>query len=200
MKEGFYDERLDCAYRLHGSENVVYKNGVEIFDYKTLNISRVYSAFLHQNGHKYFVFTKDLYGDSVLDLNTMQVFDYFPATSFSTQNHQAEETFIWCDIHYNPENNIVAVGGCIWASSSGVILAKFTDPMKETPQIDVYDKINTESGEINYVAWNGTDLILKMGYPCDEKQIVISADEYMPWLTADSNENCKYGEDSLTRI
>ena len=178
VKENFDDKLCNCSYRLSGSDHIIYRNGEKIYIYKALNRGTIYSVFTHQNGHKYLVFTKDLYGYSVLDLNTMQIFDYFPAASL----HQDTETFIWCNLHYNAENNMAAVEGCFWAAPSGVLLTDFTDPMKQAPQIDVNHKIYEEDNEVNFISWNRTDLILSVGYSDDEIQKVITSDEYMSWL------------------
>ena len=173
-------EKYTLVPSLLASEGTIYKNGLEIYSYRSIDDGGDPTTFIHQNGNKYLVFHKDLYGYSVLDLMTMQVFDYFPAESFPEG-----ETFIWCDIHYNPQNNIMAVGGCFWAVPYSVILVDFTNPMKDCLQIDIDEliasKLNNDC-HIEFSTWDGTDLILEKGTGSDEEskeRIVLSSEEYM---------------------
>lgn len=134
----FFDsDNPKYPYNLEGSSNIVCRNNKEIYSFKAINDSGRCWLVEHQNQHEYLVFTKDLYGYSVLDLTTMQDFNYFPAGSFPTG-----ETFIWCDVHYNPANNIMVVGGCFWACPSSVVLVDFSNPMSDSPQIDINEFIN----------------------------------------------------------
>ena len=164
-----------------GSENTVYRNDKEIFSFKTVNGNNHYEVFTHQNGHEYLFFRKDLYGYSILDLTTTRDYNYFPAASFPTG-----ETFIWCEIFYNPINNIAAVWGCYWACPYGVILADFSDPLSDSPQVEYYDHIEKDfyyGCGFEFIAWDGTDLILRKGYAeTEQEQKVISSDEYSAWF------------------
>ena len=180
----FYDsDNPKYPYNLNGSDNTVYRNGEKIYSFKTVNNSGHYWLITHSNGCEYLLFTKDLYGYSVLDLTTMQDYDYFPAGSFPSG-----ETFIWCDVHYNPINNILAVGGCFWACPSSVVLVDFESPLVESLHIDINEFINkgyTRYDDIDFAAWDGTDLILKMNgqtEPVQREPRVIPSEEYMAWF------------------
>ncbi|MDV0447068.1 hypothetical protein MsAg5_09410 [Methanosarcinaceae archaeon Ag5] len=183
-KDYFYDQdNPKYPYNLEGSHNIVYRNGKEIYSFKTVNNSGYFWLLHHQNGHDYLLFTKDLYGYSVLDLTTLQDFNYFPAGSFPTG-----ETFIWCDIHYNPANNMMAVSGCFWACPSSIVLVDFSNPMAVSPQVDVNEFINQgyeRYDDIDFVAWDGLDLILKMNgqtEPVQKEERTIENDTYMVWF------------------
>jgi hypothetical protein len=172
-KNYFYDsDNPKYPYNLKGSENTVYRSGEEIYSYKGLN-GGIYWTFTHQNGSDYLVFKKSLYGYSVLDLSTLQDFHFYPAESFPSG-----ETFIWCNGHYNPANNILAVDGCYWACPSGVVLVDFTNPMQ--------DNIQSEQVEFykDFVKWDGADLVLRDYRKKSEQvdRIIIKSEEYMKWF------------------
>ncbi|MCL2528280.1 MAG: hypothetical protein FWE42_07660 [Defluviitaleaceae bacterium] len=113
----------------------------------------------HSNGRKYLAYKEDLYGYSVLELETKKIFKYFPTASW-----KGGETFIVTDIHYNPSNDIVAAGGCYWACPTGVFLFEIKDPMAQfTRYLDIqkimgnYDKYDS----LDFQSWEGADLLLK---------------------------------------
>jgi len=172
------------VYHISGSESIVFEKGAEIFSFKTVHFGRnVQAPITHQDGKKYLIFKKDMYGHSVLDLASKEVFDYFPAESF----HEGE-TFIWCSIHYNPLNNIMAVEGCYWAAPYSIVLVDFSHPMKECVQVDTKDFINpgyAKYGHIDFVEWRGKDLVLQAETNTESEQkelLIISEAEYMEWL------------------
>jgi len=172
------------AYRISGSESIVFQKEEEILSFKTVHFGgNVQVPIIHQDGKKYLVFNKDMYGYCVLDLATKEVFDYFPAESFPEG-----ETFIWCVLHYNPLNNIMAVEGCYWACPYSIVLVDFSHPMKECVQIDASDFISPgydKYGHIDFVEWSGKDLVLQAETntePEQKKLLIIPEDEYMEWL------------------
>jgi len=189
----YYRENSQFEAHLSRSENIVFRNGKEIYSFKTIDDDSRCKVFTHQNGHDYLFFKKDLYGYSILDLTDMRDFDYFPAASFPTG-----ETFIWCEPFYNPINNIVAVDGCIWAGPYGIILADFTDPINSSRQIEASGYMeqfySKNYYDFTFRDWNGTDLILWNGtglFPeRDEnaEQKIIPSNEYMTWFKKDNNE------------
>lgn len=159
-----------------------------LIEYKSVQHSSRFTKIIkHSNEHEYLLFNTDLYGYSVMDLHTREIFNYFP--SCSLYRHSSEETFIWCnDIHYNTENNLLAVGGCYWAAPSGVILVDFENPMKESlwadthkyldPMYEVYD-------DIDFKQWDGENLVLEFTSEGKKEIRVFSPDEYMKWFSAD---------------
>ena len=185
LTKGYFYDNGDSKhpYKLQGSETVIFRDETEIYSYKTVDdADRDCWMFSHQNGHDYFLFARGLYGYSVLDLVTMQDYHFYPAESFPTG-----ETFIWCDVHYNPINNIMAVVGCYWACPYSVVLVDFSKPMEDTRQIDINNFINKGDhyDDMDFVAWDGTDLILKINgqtKPVQQEVRRVSSDEYMKWF------------------
>ena len=175
------NEKYPCG--LEGSKNIVFRNDKAIYSFNAMDDIWHFWTFAHQNGHEYLVFKRGLYGYSVLDLSTMRDYHYYPAGSFPDG-----ETFIWTDVHYNPANNIMAVGGCYWACPYSIVLMDFSNPMGDAPQIDIGDLITKGHGcygDIAFIAWEGTDLILKLNGPAGPAQQEdgrISSEEYMKWV------------------
>lgn len=125
----FYDveEDNDDVYVASRSGQIchLYKDDKLIYEWKSLyHRSRISNLIKHSNGHLYIIFTIDLYGYSVLELDNLKVINYLPSESYT----DLEETFIWCEMHYNKKNNLLAVGGCFWAASSSVIILDFSNP------------------------------------------------------------------------
>ncbi len=113
-----------------GSEMELKSQGVghPLYHYLTINPPAHLNAFTHSNGQDYFLFHRDLYGYSVLNLHTMEEFHYFPKESFPVG-----ETLIWFQSCYNPVNNMLAVSGCY----------RTTPPDKETGIHGHYSKLPT---------------------------------------------------------
>lgn len=174
----FFDSDIpDYPYNLAGNENTLIFNGKEIYTYRTINTSGFQMLFRHQNGKEYFLFTQDLYGYSILDINTLEDYRFYPRESFPTG-----ETFIWCDAKYNLYNNILIVHGCYWACPYNILLLDLTNPLQENRQIDGYNHL---AGDIDSAEWRDTDLIVtrKTSTRPHKKTIQVIPDrEYMSWF------------------
>ena len=116
-----------------------------------------YRLFPHANGNHYLVFREDLYGYSVLEVETGRTMHYIPEKSWPLDSRQGEETFIWTNVAYDAATNLLAVSGCYWACPNGTLLLDFADPLAEQdwkvwldvqnvvdPDYDLYDDINLE--------------------------------------------------------
>ena len=172
-------------YHLHAAEHELLDlSGRVLYTYRNLDDSAEFHRIIeHSDGGSYLIFRTDLYGYSVLDLTTLRDFHYIPSDSFPTG-----ETFIWTDVFYNRENDVLAVSGCYWACPFGTLLVDFSHPM-ELPErwVDVQEQL--ENGydrydDVDFEEWRGTDLILK-AMDCEtEKQITISlsGQTYGKWL------------------
>ena len=171
------EDHPDYTYALIGSEKDVLLDNTVIHSYRTHDTNGFHWPFKHGNGKRYLVYTQDLYGYSVLDLATAEAYRYYPQGSFP-----AGETFIWCDLHYNPLNSIAAVDGCYWACPSSIVLADFTDPMRDATYIDLNEYYHDEYNDIQFVAWDGTDLIGKILHGNAWTSITIRQPDYMKWL------------------
>lgn len=116
-----------------------------------------YRLLPHANGNHYLVFREDLYGYSVLEVETGRTMHYIPEKSWPLDCRQGEETFIWTGVAYDAATNLLAVSGCYWACPNGTLLLDFADPLAEQdwkvwldvqnvvdPDYDLYDDINLE--------------------------------------------------------
>lgn len=111
----------------------------------------------HSNGRRYLIFREDLYGYSVLELETGQTLHYMPERSWPLDGRMGEETFIWTDVRYDLGTDLLAVFGCYWASTNDTVFLDFSHPMEEKrwdqwlemhdvvdPGYDYYDDIDLE--------------------------------------------------------
>lgn len=116
-----------------------------------------YDLILHANGNHYLVFREDLYGYSVLEVESGTAMNYIPEKSWPLDGKDAGETFIWTGVRYDPRTDLLAVSGCYWACPNGTLLLDFSDPLEEQdwqvwlevqdivdPDYDVYDGIDLE--------------------------------------------------------
>jgi hypothetical protein len=134
------------------------------------------------DGHSYFIFRADLYGYGVYDMTAKKEFRCMPKET---------ETFIWTEVAYNPQNDILLVSGCYWACPFGVILLDFKNPLRETKWVDVFWQLDpgfNRYDEVSFVRWaDNDDLILNVlyGEPGRHEEIVIPQEEYRKWLISE---------------
>lgn len=168
-------------YTRNATENdLLNAAGVVVYTYQNLNDDGDFCKIIeHRDGSSYMVFRCDLYGYSVLNLATLQEFHYLPPEP---------EPFIWTDVFYNKDNNMLAVSGCYWACPFGTLLQDFTKPM-DAPiyQVDIQKHIKDgydRYDDIDFVRWHGTDLHLSLLDIKTEKpqSMVIAEKEYNEWL------------------
>lgn len=159
LNEGRYI--LKSTYYLDESHEVfkfnVMVSKTEVCDDKGKHIKTIknvnhgtnfFSIIEHSNGVNYLLFAIDLYGYSVMNLSSGEVFDYIPEESFNS----GQETFIWTSTKYCKVNDMLAVDGCYWACPFSVQIFDFSKPM-ELPLIKLFDSYQLDS-EIN----NDTDV------------------------------------------
>lgn len=148
------------------------------------------------NGTLYYIYNDNLYGYNVLQLSDMAEYRYFPKASDSFGAYPVrqdyDETFIWTELFYNPDNNILAVHGCYWASPYEVMLYHIPDIMKPFDAIgcprefsgyQYYDTADKEP-----VIWNKNELIInyceayadETDFPSG--QLVFTEEEYMKYM------------------
>ena len=119
-----------------------------------------YRLFPHANGNHYLVFREDLYGYSVLEVETGRTMHYIPEKSWPLDGRQGEETFIWTGVAYDAATNLLAVWGCYWACPNSMVFLDFSDPLSEQdcgcwvemheimdPDYDLFD-------DIDMINWN----------------------------------------------
>ena len=88
-----------------------------------------YQLIPHTNGNHYLVFREDLYGYSVLEVETGRTMHYIPEKSWPLDGRQGKETFIWTNVAYDAATNLLAVWGCCWACPNSMVFLDFSDPL-----------------------------------------------------------------------
>jgi hypothetical protein len=188
IEKSYYVGEFD--YVISGTENCLMdKEGNILYTYRNINDDAEFCTIIyHRDGNEYMIFRSELYGYSVLNLDTLKDFHYVPSQSFKVQGG---ETFIWTEIFYNNINNILAVSGCYWACPYSIVLVDCSEPMLPgIKQIDIHDKLDSnyeKYDDIDFVKWNNTDLVLKALNAEIEKdeEIIIRENEYINWIKGD---------------
>ena len=123
-----------CRYQIHASENTLWdRDGKALYRWQNLNDSGDFCRLIHhRNGNRYLVFRCDLYGYSVLELETGRDSHYLPLESEPEKREDFRETFLWTGAEYHRESGLLAVPGCYWACPTSTIVLDFTHPL--TPQ------------------------------------------------------------------
>ena len=125
------------------------------------------SLFRHRNGNHYLIFRTELYGYSVLDVESGQEMHYVPACVHPEEGQKAEEVFIWTGADYDPGTDLLAVTGCIWACSYSTIVLDFSRPLQPQPPerwLDlrrIVDPDGTRFDDIEFVRWESGALLLR---------------------------------------
>ena len=148
-----------CRYQIHASENTLLDGDRKaLYRWQNLNDSGDFCRLIHhRNGNRYLVFRCDLYGYSVLELETGRDSHYLPLESEPEKQADFRETFLWTGAEYHRESGLLAVPGCYWACPNGTLLLDFSDPLEEQdwaewldiqsvvdPDLDEYDDIDLE--------------------------------------------------------
>ena len=126
----------------------------------------------HRNGHRYYPFHISLYGISYLDVDTLEVFHYIPRGYDNDYGAPNGESFIITDIHYDPQSDLIAYGGCYWAGTSDVMVGIFRDPMQFDPHLcSVHEILDPEYEELDDVDFDKWDdgLLVKADGKCTGK-------------------------------
>ncbi len=163
LSEG-YSVRTDYytgqgRYQLHAARHQLLDSGGQVvYTWDNFNDDgEFYRLFPHANGNHYLVFREDLYGYSVLEVETGRTMHYIPEKSWPLDGRQGKETFIWTNVAYDAATSLLAVWGCYWACPNGTLLLDFSDPLEEQdwkrwldvqdvvdPDLDIYDDIDLE--------------------------------------------------------
>ena len=176
--------RSCCEYTLMDGD-------VPLHSYDSIDASHIHiNEIIRIGGTDHFFYMSGLYGYNVYNIQTGNSFHYFPKASegYITEK-DFEETFIWTDIHYNKGNGILAAGGYYWASPYKVMLYNIPDPGKMFVGIAdaeaFFDDENAYIEDIDFVRWNGTDLVLEYrisydgGDTFENREICIPEARYM---------------------
>lgn len=120
-----------CQYQLHASESVLWDGeGKALYTWRNLNDSGDFCSLIrHQNGSRYLVFRQDLYGYSVLEVETGRDCHYLPLESEPEKREDFRETFLWTGAEYHRESGLLAVPGCYWACPTSTVVLDFSRPL-----------------------------------------------------------------------
>lgn len=158
----YYKEEMD-GFHIHASESFLQNySGRTLYTWRNLNDDAEFSKLIcHSNGRHYLIFRRDLYGYSVLELETLQEFHYIPHQAYPAKGEKFSETFIWIGVEYDVCTNLLAVEGCYWACPSSVVLLDFTNPLAEhgceewTDLQELIDADYTTYEDIEFSKWDG---------------------------------------------
>lgn len=157
VRTDYYTGQL--TYQIRAARHVLLDGrGQTVYTWDSLDYDGEFSALIsHASGRHYLVFREDLYGYSVLEVETGRTAHYIPERSWPLDGRQAGETFIWTGVQYDPRSGLLAVSGCYWACPNGTLLLDFSDPLEEQdcdcwldvheavdPDYDRYDVIDLE--------------------------------------------------------
>lgn len=120
----FEESMLKCCYNA-SKATIKDQSQNTILSFKHDGVGFMLNWLWHSNGREYFLFKQELYGYSVMDIQSGEVVHYVPQKSFL-----GGETFIWTNVLYCPNNNLLVVDGCYWAAPYGNEFYDFSDPMK----------------------------------------------------------------------
>lgn len=184
-----------CEYTLMDGD-------VPLYSYDSIDASHI-NEIVRIGETNFFFYMSGLYGYNVYNIRTGNCFHYFPKASegYITKK-DFEETFIWTDIHYNERNGILAAGGCYWASPYKVMLYNIPDPEKMFVGIAdadaFFDDKDAYIEDIDFVSWNGNDLVLKYSISYDdgdtfeEREICIPEERYMSEMRRAGQEDFSF--------
>ena len=119
-----------------------------------------YQLLPHVNGNHYLVFREDLYGYSVLEVETGRTMHYIPEKSWPLDGRQGKETFIWTNVAYDAATNLLAVWGCYWACPNSMVFLDFSDPLSEQDcgcWVEMHEIMDPDYGlfdDIEMTNWN----------------------------------------------
>lgn len=108
------------------------QNGRDITKFDMINEDRVFLELIeHQNGKEYLLFRKDLYGYSVMDIESGITANFIPQKSFMPLDGTTieEETFICCKAKYCKTNDLLVIDGCYWGCPDDFEFYDFGNPM-----------------------------------------------------------------------
>lgn len=191
VRSKFYAK--EASGRLTASENdLMDRSGQIIYTWRNLDMDgEFFTLFSHSNGNHYLVFRTELYGYSVLEVESGKELHYVPSTAHPEEEKKFQETFIWTDVHYHPKANMLAVEGCYWACPNSVLLLDFSDPLREqlTEQwlefhkIDGYDYDVYDSFDFDHWDENGDLWLEAFNIEKDKNEVLrIPLNQLKEWL------------------
>lgn len=172
----FSGEVPGCPYVLRACESdLLDGDGNTLYTWRCLDDDAVFSRLIHhRNGKRYLIFRRDLYGYSVLELDSGRDSHYLPLESCPEDQKDFRETFIWTGAEYDPVSSLLAVPGCYWACPNSVIALDFRDPL--TPQerwLDLQEVIDPGYDKydgLDFAGWDAEQGLLLRGFSAETRQ------------------------------
>lgn len=162
-----YMDSDEHAIKAHLEVCELTRNGEHVYSYRcTYNHTCPCKGFIyHSNCHRYLPFQLDLYGISYLDVDSGEVYNYIPeGYSHDIDGYYCGESFIITDIHYDPQSNLIAYGGCYWAGLYDVMVGDFSDPLNYNPHLvsvsSIFDPDHEEGYEFDFSRFENNKLIV----------------------------------------
>ena len=167
----------DGDLHLCGSESELLDNEGKVrYTWRNLDTDGEFcSLFRHRNGKHYLIFRTELYGYSVLVVESGQEMHYVPACVHPEEGQKAEEVFIWTGADYDPGTDLLAVTGCIWACPYSTIVLDFSCPLQPHPPerwLDlrrIVDPDDTQFNDIEFIRWED-GLLFLLGSDAEDDQ------------------------------
>lgn len=158
VRTQFYEGQVTCA--VHASENVLTDaEGRVLYSWRNLNDDGEFAALVrHASGRRYLVFRRELYGYSVLEIDTGRDFHFVPGESFPEEPEPFRETFIWTGASYDPVSGLLAASGCFWACPNDTLVLDFSRPLSECPTVNLHqvlDPAYEKYDDIDLDRWDG---------------------------------------------
>lgn len=166
LSEG-YSVRTDYytgqgRYQLHAARHRLLDSGGQVvYTWDNLDFDGEFCKLIsHANGRRYLVFREDLYGYSVLEVETGRVMHYIPERSWPLDGGMGQETFIWTGVAYDAATSLLAVWGCYWACPNSMVFLDFSDPLSEQDcgcWVEMHEIMDPDYGlfdDIEMTNWN----------------------------------------------
>ena len=162
VRTGYYTYTGHLQYQIRAARHQLLDSGGKVvYTWDNLDFDGEFCSLIaHANENHYLIFREDLYGYSVLEMETGEAMHYIPQKSWPLEEKMGEETFIWTNVGYDPNTNLLAVWGCYWACPGSTVFLDFSDPLCEQdcgrwvemheimdPDYDLFD-------DIRMVNWN----------------------------------------------
>ena len=167
---------MEDPYRRSGSRFYLKRNGKIVYSYcMPIDAGDLVSQEIikHRNGNQYILFRTELYGYSLLDLNSLKAWHYIPKGRIKNR-----ESFIWADGGvYCERNNLLYISGCYWAYPYSVLIVDFSQP-EALPyrEYNLMETVDVFEDDIEPIQWEADgSLTYKIGqqqYILPEKQLL----------------------------
>ena len=176
IETALYQDITQYTFKARLQKCTLKKSGKAIYEYLcTYNHGARFKDFIrHSNGKRYFPFHVDLYGISYLDIDSLDAYHYVPEGYTHDFSYPCGESFIVTDIHYDERTDLIAYGGCYWASPSGVMVGDFAEPLNFAPKLFDIGKIvdpDSEGYDIDFKQWQDSKLVVTV--EGEEKKISV---------------------------